>query len=259
MKICNLGHARSRTSLLTTQLVNYYGCEDIDESYTYVRKKTYVNYFTKDGLSIEQKYLQVYKNNIINYTNSIFENESFIVKLWPRWMNSSEFCQNFDTLILDLDDTFRLRDYDKIMVTKRNPVDALCSLWLATRNGYNFTIGDDRADYFTKRKSNGNNVMPDINTNKWHLSFLTEIFLIDKICEYLDSKNIRYVYLSYEDVPSYLNNEYKLTPSHPNLQLMTIDSKINYATAVKNYEQVREQVHKFQIEIMPRINNISFT
>lgn len=258
MKICNLGHARSRTSLLTTHLVNYYGCEDIDESYSLIRKKTYVNYFTNDGLSMEQKYFQVYKNNVINYTNSIFEKESFIVKLWPRWMNSSEFSQNFETLILDLDTTFRLHDYDKIIITTRNPVDALCSLWLATRNGYNFNVDDVRAEYFIKRKANSNSIMPNIFTNRWHLSFLTEIFLMDKICEYLDSKNIRYTYLSYDNVPSYLENKYKLTPNHPNLQPMTIDFKVNYTTAVKNYEEVKEQVYKFQTEILPRINSITF-
>lgn len=255
MRICNLGHARSRSSLLIFHLQNYYNnLTNYNETYAQLKKKSYGKYSADQNLSLKDTQFANYSEKIFDFTNQIFSNSNnFIIKLWPRYMNCTNFVQEFDCFILNLNDCFKLNEYDKIYVTVREPVDTLCSYKLGQLYKFHYTDLQEFTYYNQKKKSNyENNIVLDNLENR---SLITEIFLIDKICEYMDKKNIKYKLINYNDAPQYLERNYPII-GNDYKHFMPMDNQLRYSEIIKNYAEVQDWVKNFRKDIMPKINNL---
>lgn len=251
MKICNIGHARSRSSLINRWLANYFSLQNLDEEYKFIKQSVYSNNTNNINESLKQKYQKKIKNK----TESIFLNQKFIIKIWPRFLNFSLYCQNYNCYLSDIILNFNLSGYDKIIVTKRNPVSSVCSLWLAKKYGYNYLnleLERPTIDYYLNRKNNIH-TLPNFYNDKEIRSFIVEILLIDKISKYLDCNNIKYDYLDYEEIPAYLQ-QYNLDNCEQ-LYELPIPSNINYSSTIKNFKDVEETIQKIIEEESKKINN----
>lgn len=253
-KVCILSHARCRSSVLIANFSNAYNLENKMESYHDIKKpsmKEQIKISRATDKEIAKQDLYLYK--LKNFTDELFKQNKWIIKVWPRYFNSSEFCFNITKYVPNLETYFRLNEYDHIVLSKRDPVDALCSLHLATKYGYN-SVDIFQADYSTKLKYTK---VKDhrIELNEWYKSFLLEICLIDNIREYLDRKNIRYTYTDFDEIPIYLQT----LPKYDSIKYpIPIDTKIDYSNAVPNYDQISNAVHKYIETNKHLLNSITF-
>lgn len=256
MKICVLSHARCRSSVLVSSLSNYYNIENKQEIYDDLKKLSY-----KERQQIQKstdknkETLKIYTNNIVKFTDNLFKNESFVIKVWPRFFNSTEFCFNTESFVESLEDCFRFRSYDKIILSHRDPLDAVCSLTLAVKYGYN-SVEEKVSKYITKLKYSNIN-FNNVDLHPWNQSFLCEIFLIQNIKNYLIKNSIPFTFLDFKEIPSYLEENYP-DSNIPRVSHVPFDTKIDYSKAVPNYHQLRDEIENYKHMIVPKLNNIVF-
>lgn len=256
MKICNIGYARTRTSLLTTKIVNYYKkIVDHDEYYRLAKDYTYVEQ-RKIQLSLDKDRtkLEIYKQHILNCTEKFFADESFVIKLWPIWFNATFDFTNSQLMITDLTNFFRIKDYDKIIVTTRNPVDALCSYDIARKYGYT-SHNSARIKY--KRELIQRRVKYNFfKFDQIHKSYLLEILVIKQILKYLNNNNIPYTHLDYKDVPNYVDINFPNPEEY--IQPLPLEIGLDYKEVISNFNEVEDLVAKYTDEYQNFINNIEF-
>lgn len=257
MKIINIGHARSRTSLLTTYIVNYYNVRDLDESYRYVKQYDYRELsLIKKSENKDDLRLEFYKKKLKKYKDTIFNGESFVIKVFPRVFNATELVQNVNSTVVNLEEYFSLSKYDKIFLTYRNNfVDTLCSLYLGQKYIYN-TYDFKKNEYF-KNKKLDRKYLHIVEFDPLHQSFICEMLLMNRIKAYLDKVNLPYVYLEYSEVPDYVHHN-MICEDKNLIQPIPFDAKINYRDAILNYDELEERVGKYIEDISEAINSIEF-
>lgn len=243
MKICNLGHARSRTTFLIRTLANYYSLKDLGE--TYGSRK-------KQGQSSD-----TYKSKIKSFTNLLFTNDNFIIKVWPRYFCSAPLVDSFENLILELDFYFKFSQYDKIIITERDPVESLCSLRIGEKFNYNYYTEDQVTHYRNVRYENKENNIIDVN-NKYNKDFLMEIFLMPHIANYLTEKQIPFERLSFDEIPNYCNNYIDSKNLFSIKKPVPLDSGTDYKLCINNYDEVVDFVHKYKLEVEDQLSQIRF-
>lgn len=239
MKICNIGHARSRTTYLTQHLSKYYKINNFNEVYS--------NCKTTDSL-------QTLRKNIKLFTQNIFDKNNFIIKVWPRYFSVGDSTNV--TFISDLNDCFKFSDYDKIIITFREPVDSLCSLSTAELFGYNFNEENKLKESLKNRYTKKITVNLENSSNKL---FLIEIFLIPYIVKYLNKMQISYTMLEYNSIPQYLQSfelQDDLNFISKNSIPTVLDSKTSYKLCINNYNEVQDFVYKYKEEIQPFLDSI---
>lgn len=256
MKICVLSHARCRSSLLVRTLSNAYTLENFQEEYETVKQFTYKErQIISKSENKKIQTLEVYTNRLENFTEKLFStNNDFVIKIWPRFFNANQFCYNTEFLVKNLQKGFNFQNYDKIILSDRNLLDAVCSLSLAIKYGYNYT-DKNLAEYYTKRRYE-NFHFNQVSLHSWNKSFIVEILLLQRIREYFDKNNIPYTYVKFDDIPDYVCTLPKSQTS--NYWHMTIDTKIDYSKAVVNYESLQLEVEKYKQEMLPILNSIAF-
>lgn len=251
-----LSHARCRSSILVNSFANAYNLTNKQEEYEFIKNFSYKE---RQAVSKSQdrqaKTLEIYTDKICKFTDQLFsENKDFVIKIWPRMLNASPFCYNVESFVSDLEHCFRFSQYDNIILSQRDPVNAICSLSLAMVYGFNF-LDKDRADYATKVKYKNVDIHK-VELNDKNKSFLAEILVIDKIKQYFDKKQIRYTYVSFDDIPSYL--ETLPIPQTPITWHPPIDTQIDYSKAVCNYGELAMEVEDYKQSILSGLNSFTF-
>lgn len=256
MKICVLSHARCRSSILVTSLANSYNLVNLQEDYDEAKKFSYKErQQISKSLDKKNETLNIYSDRLEKFTNKFFsENNDFVIKIWPRFFNATEFCYNIDSFIKNLEKTFNFSQYDKIILSNRDPLDAICSLSLAIKYGYNYN-DKNLAILGTKRRYE-NIEHNKVELHSWNKSFLAEILLIDNIRHYFDRKNISYDFVPFTDVPSYVNNLPE--PTTPKKWYLPIDTNIDYSKAVINYYEFKKELEDYTRSLIPVLNKIEF-
>lgn len=256
MKVCILSHARCRSTVLSGAFANVFDLHHKQEQYSELKNFSY-----KERLQIRRSHnkseltLSIYKDKIMKFTDELFTNDNFVIKVWPRFFNSSKFCFDTEYFIPNLNKFFKFSQYDKIIVSSRNPVDAVCSLSLGVKYGYNHP--DKKiADHITKKKYNNY----DNNTvvlHPYNKSFLAEIFLIENIKNFLKVNHIPFTFVEFTEIPKYLNDNlpnYEVYKSFP----IPLESKIDYKNAVPNYDDLYKEIEEYRETIVPELNKVVF-
>lgn len=256
MKICVLSHARCRSSILVTSLANAYNIHNRQEEYDDLKKFSYKErQLVAKSADKKNTTLNIYINKLQNFTDKLFsENDNFVIKVWPRFFNATEFCYNTDSFIKNLEQTFRFSQYDKIILSNRDPLDAVCSLSLGIKYGYNYN-DENTAVLGTKRRY-ANVQQNKVELHDWNKSFIVETLLINNIRSYFDKNKISYDFVPFGDIPSYVTTLPK--NELPPVWHLPIDTKIDYSKAVVNYDALKEEVEEYKEIVLPRLNNIIF-
>lgn len=256
MKICVLSHARCRSSILVTSLANAYNIPNLQEDYGDVKKFSYKErQLISKSSDKERETLNIYTNKLQTFTDKLFsENDNFVIKVWPRFFNATEFCYNTNSFVKNLEKTFRFSQYDKIILSNRDALDAVCSLSLAIKYGYNYN--DEKLANYGKTQRYKNIQHNKVDLHEWNKSFIVEILLLDQVRQYLDKTNIPYDFVPFSKIPDYIST-FPQPQAAPKWYL-PIDTQIDYSQAVVNYCDVKQEIEKYKQTLAKVINNITF-
>lgn len=253
-KVCILSHARCRTSFLIRSFGNAYDLKNKTESYSQVKKLSFKEQIILSKVKDKEVASHdLYEKKLKKFTDELFQQNKWVIKVWPRWFNSSEFCYNVNRNVKNLEACFRFSEYDQIILSKRNPVDSVCSLDLGVKYGYN-SSGSVQSNYSTKLKYS-KFIDNSIHLHDWHKSFIIEICMIDTIKDYLDTKKINYDYVEFDEIPNFVA---KLPHSDNTNYQIPIDTKIDYTQAIPNYDEITYTIQDYIKSIKPILNSINF-
>lgn len=251
MNICVIGRARTRSSIFCASVAKYYGLQNFNEYYA-VASAPISNPFLFRNLSQEEKDTLTwnhYKKGILKVTEEMFITNHFVTKLWPRW-----FIQNFQgnrvisedltefKTITNLQQYFKILDYDKIYWIDRPVIDSICSLsFVYTVHKFHSTISTLDKPIF-------------INTNhRWVQHYLFDILISKKLKLFLNDNNIECNQLTYDDVPNYCIKNYAGIEGFE-----FKDGHRNYKNLISNYAEVEEYIDTFLKDKFYLVENIKF-
>lgn len=252
MNICVIGRARTRSSIFCESVASYYGLKNFNEQYA-VASAPIFNPFLFRGLTQEEKNTfnwNRYKSEIRKVTEEMFQTNHFVTKLWPKW-----FVQNYQgkrvlsenltefKIITNLQEYFKILDYDKIYWIDRTVTDSICSLaFVYTVHKFHSTIS-----------ILDNPIFIDTNS-RWVQHYLFDILISRKFKLFLDDKNIAYNQLTYDDVPNYCIKQYAGIEGFE-----FKDGRRNYKNLISNYNEVDEYVSNFLKNKFYLVENIKFS
>lgn len=250
MSICIVSMKRTRSSILSASIAEFYGSKNYFGMYDAVtpnlKTQIYFNKLPKNQL-MDAKF-DYFKQYIKNLTNTILSDKNSVVKLFPRYFiyhdrpsveahDKQVLPDNFDDLLMitDIEEYFQLSKFNKIYYLERNVTDTVCSYSYAIHlNKFHF-FNQYELDYHKKHKSS---ICIDLNS-KWLDFCIFEYMLLTHLKKYMDNKNIKYHILNFENIPAYCEQHYSGTKKN------VLDSKFNYKNLIENYTQVEEYVKEF--------------
>lgn len=292
MRALVVGHPRSRTTPLICALSYHYKINNFNEVYDHCRayslsEKTTIAQSSNQSL----KELEIFKRKVSILTDQLFgksslviegrskfeksvnsmakflsHNPSFVVKIFPRYFTASQYIKNQESVVLNITEYFNITAYDKIYLTQRhNCVDALASWHLGKLYGNHTFYLPEHIEIFERnlRVLKKNTV---ISLTEEYKTFLIEVFLIEKISQYLDKNNLSYEDLEYNNIPAYINNNFPSENTADflknNAQLalwsMPIELNFDYKSIIANYSEVQNMIDQFRQESQLLIDSINF-
>lgn len=292
MKILVIGHPRSRTTPLICSLSYHNRVNNFNEVYDYCKiyslpERTAISQsadpsakklkFFKEKVSLltDQLFapnsLQVdnyskFKKSLNSVKTHLLHNDSFAVKLFPRYFNASLSLKNLNSYVLDISRYFNILKYDKIYTTKRNNIaDALASWHLGKLYGNHTFYHQDHINIFNRNMEllKKNTVL---TLTEEYQTFLIEVFLIEKICQYLEKNKISYVNLEYHSIPNYIaahcpcDNTEEFLKNNPKMALWAMPLQLNfdYKSIISNYNEIEDMALKFQDQSKELFQYINF-
>ncbi len=265
MSFCVIGMKRTRSSILTYSIANYYDSDNYFGSYDGITPKFKDQIYFSRLPKTEQRdaKLDFFKSGIKELTTEFFEKgrPNSVIKLFPRYMifhnepsiKNHANCflpKDYNDLIMitDIEECFSLSKFKKIYLLKRNVTDAICSY------GYGiylnkFQFKDDSQVNTYKKLAKP----ISINMKDGWLDFcIFESMLLDHLQNYLDRKQILYHLLDYNEVPEYCDRTYSSEKyyKYPNF---------DYKNLILNYDEVDDYIKNFVYKNTDYVqNNIIF-
>jgi len=238
MKICVIGRARTRSSIFCESVAAHFGLKNYNETYASASQPLFNPFFFQrlSKLEKDEYNWDRYKKLILKTTEEMFDKNHFVTKLWPKWFvqNSqgkkviSENLQEFN-VITNLQEYFKILNYDKIYWIDRNITDSLCSL------SFVYTVRTFHSTISILNKP----IVIDTNS-RWVQHYLFDVLISKKFKNFLDENKINYSFLTYDEVPDYCIKNYA---GVDNFQFK--DGHRDYKTLISNYEEVQYQVSNF--------------
>lgn len=239
MKVLVISLPRSRSTNFCCTLSENYSLVNLQEGYTMALKsKNLVNFYLLNHTNI------IYKN----YTNTILQNEKFIIKLLPRSLIIKKNNQLDNVEIMNnLSENLKPQNFNKIFIlNKSNLIDNLCSLlYVTTTNVWHVYQTDD----IINRELIFNF---DYRLFSSTATIVLEKILLEKIEMYLNTKNINYEKLIDDNISDYLSKLRK-----PNF-ISEIPTNRDYKKLIKNYNQIHEYASMMYEEYSKKFEDFHF-
>jgi hypothetical protein len=193
-------------------------------------------------------------------TDEIMSLDKFAIKLFPAsiiddYQINPKYNKNPNWNIdikhfLDLETYFDASKYDQIYILYReNMCDVLCSYWHAYNKNFFLTDNKNIASRFVPKGDINFNIYDRVYTIKSNILYKK---YLQNIENYFDKKNIKYTKLEYNEVPKYLEDNFK------NIELSTIDTNYDYKNLVDNYETLQKEIEFLEAEVDRDFSKIIF-
>ena len=231
MKICIIGHPRTRSSHLMEILSFYHGIpiigEDLNEHCSKLSDKSWVRTASPDDLP--DRYVS-------NYTNILTKNKRIstgIIRLHPTQISLMPAAGT----VFDFN-MFNFTQYDKIYITTRNNILEMISSYVVSTTLKKFTYKSQDELY--------KNIQPiTIGARDYYcIKILMYSELILKhLKEYFQKHNIEYTELDYDTIPNYLETHF------PNIHTTHVETNYDYESIVTNYIKIPELCEEFKDSI----------
>lgn len=224
MKIAVLGIPRTRSSYLIDVVSNNFNLNNQFEIYQDLQGGCW----NSKNWTNKENYWELYKNKIITVTNDLFEKNNFSIKIFSNVLLSPDYKCIFEDIQF-----LRLNEYNTIYYLYRDNIyDLIISQLTARRNKKFLYSKEDLINldtYYYSLDLLQNKILREIDY------ILITITIHKKIKEYLLRKNINFIELEYQEIPTYITNNFS------NVETIYKEHNINYSY-VKNYKEVCEYI-----------------
>jgi len=216
MKICLFGQPRSRSNYLLECLATHNAVKNLTEPYQEL--------FYKSSPA-------TYVSDIKNITNTVFnEHDSFVLKVQTTNMSHGTVL-NFDHFLLD--------KYDQIYITYRKDIlEQICSVLLTIKY----------QNWYWSEKPKPEDFIYTFDPIKdWYILYEThkDLIRIAFLEEYLKSKDLKYIKIEYNDIPSYIDNNL------PRSCARSVATGFDFKQQVTNYDLLKHVVKVYCNSIIP--------
>ena len=228
MRICIIGHPRSRSTYLLNVLADYYKVPEIPhyqikDVYSTLPVECYHSsqwepiWDPSFPTSIKEEFL----GKFLMFQTKLSNKDNFIIKIHPSQL--AYFPASGQLLNFDL---FKFHQYDQIYFTiRKNNIDAICSYFIANKtDNWHYGRGDTPVTIDPQPMSNNIAVMIYI----WH------DLISQELKRYLDKHSLAWSEIYYEDMPDYIKSKYSTGLSR------TIETGYNYKELITNYDELTE-------------------
>lgn len=228
MRICIIGHPRSRSTYLLNVIADYFKIPEIPHHqiknvYNVLPVECYHSsqwepiWDPNFPTSIKEEFLIKFNE----FQSKIKNKASFIIKVHPSQL--AYFPASGQLIDFDL---FGFQQYNQIYFTvRKNHIDAICSYFIANKTDkWHYGRGDKPMSIEAQPMSNNIAVMIYI----WH------DLISQELKKYLDNKNIAWSEIYYEDMTDYVKSNY------PTGLANTIETGYDYKQLITNYDELTD-------------------
>ncbi len=210
MKICIIGHPRTRSSLLLDSLCSQYAIPIIGET----------------GNRLGTVPTNLYQQLVIGWLKQIESKNEGVVRIHPTQLSFLQCSRNSKIINLTW---LKFNQYDKIYFTVRKNLPELISSLFVAHTLKKFTYQDKREVY--------NNIQPvELRSTSYFQS--VEILLYSEIImnivkEYLMTHSIEWEELDYDTIPKHIEEHYT------NANTSHVETEYDYRSIVTNYNELQ--------------------
>ena len=207
MKVCIIGFARSRSSILLETISHFYKIPILGED---------INELTQDlNTPPSSNPYKLLLTNCFRKTDGVIRLHPFQILEMPK----KDVCADFDL--------FKFEQYDKIYFTYRESISDLIASELVARMLKKYTY-KSKEDLVTN--------IPSITINSETSGVIIEHLhyenAVIKLREYFKDRGIEYQDLFYNDIPKYLFNNF------PEAWTSHVETNYDYRKIISNYEDI---------------------
>lgn len=180
-----------------------------------------------------------YKTEYPNLLNQLSLKERFIVRFHPIHLTASRDLFFDLNMIMDFE-LFDFKQYDKIYVTTRSPVDRVCSLYVANRTGV-WTYTRDSTE-----KPRRDLPVFEINDDFYSkIKFsIRDDLIYERLRDFFDRNSISYETVDYDDAITYARNN-----NLPIDSVSHIKTGYDYSKLFQNYDEIKSLFDKANIAV----------
>jgi len=221
MKICIIGHPRTRSSVLLESLCSQYEVPIIGEKINDLGKLAYCR-ARYDG--VELSIPKFYRNLLNGCLTQIENSNNGVVRIHPTQLSFLLYSSKMiDFSRLDFS------KYNKIYFTVRHNVSAMISsLFLAHTLG-KFTYREKTEVHTAIQPIE---LVPNLYFNTIEMLLYSE-FIMDEVKKYLTTNSIEWEELDYDIIPKHIEENYSnATSSH-------VETEYDYSRIVTNYDDLQ--------------------
>lgn len=243
MKILIFGTVRTRSSYLLDVLSQYHNLTNLFEPYAIEVKVSNKLLFRRP----DQAWIK-YKEELNSITKNISSDDNFGLKIFPSntfnfWKYNFVYNKTLDWNItkndlLDVESTYNLSMYDQIFVLHReNFADLVCSYFHAWSTQFLYKKNEKILVQTNKPKQK----RLQFNYNKLKTIIIEDLIFQHHVIN-LQKTNLSLIKLEYNNVPTYVKENYK------NITSNLLESNYDYKNTISNYDEILENIQKIKTE-----------
>lgn len=210
MKICIIGHPRTRSSILLDSLCSHYGIPNIGE----------------DGNNLGNSPSHIYLPLVRGWLKQIESKKEGVVRIHPTQLSLLQNTRN--SKIIDIS-WLNLAGYNKIYFTgRKNTSEMISSLFIASTLG-KFTYQD-------KKEVHQNIERITLTSTSYFQTveiLLYSEFIMDELKKYLATNAIEWEELDYDTIPKHIEENYS------NAATFHVETHYDYRSIVTNYDDLQ--------------------
>jgi hypothetical protein len=249
MSYCIIGMKRTRSSILSYSISNYFTSKNFFGAYDQVtpKLKDNIKFNMLPKTECRNAKLTFLKTGVKKFTELALNKSNSVIKLFPRYMmfhvlpsttdhSKCVLPKNYNDIIMitDIEECFQLSKFKKIYFLKRNITDAICSYGYGIYiNQFQFT--NDK-QLILKQKKYKSTII-DLES-PWLNFCIYEYMLLNHMQIYLDKNKIFYHLLTYDEIPDYCNENYSCEKYYKY-------SNFDYKKLILNYNELEQYIYNY--------------
>lgn len=219
MKICIIGHPRTRSSLLLGIVSSYYDIPLIGENLNKIGNTLYGSYVGED-----HPVSMFYQKLLDGYLKQVFSKKKGVIRIHPTQLSYL----NYSSKMIDLD-RLSFGQYEKIYFTVRQNIpDMISSLFIAHMLK-KFTYQNIQDVPKTVQPVA---LLPDLYFQSVEMLLYSEL-IMDRVKEYLTLHSIEYEELDYDNIPKHIEENFS------NAVTTHVETEYDYSNIVTNYNELQ--------------------